>query len=161
MGREGSRRRDLEFAAVIGPMQHRLTLARAAGEIAAFAILFDLADVMAYGLPAGDLAGVVFHATAQIIAAIPLKPAAWIIDVNPAIAPPHRKRLAGVTPKKFSLGSRLARASLAWVNQLLGNSPVQSVRYFPAKTPSASISFGVSSGLNSGSKLRPSGSVSA
>ena len=32
--------------------------------------------------------------------------------------------------------------------------------YLPQKTPSASICFGVSSGLNAGSKLRPTGAVS-
>jgi hypothetical protein len=50
--------------------------------------------------------------------------------------------------------------SRACANQLAGNSLRQSVIYFPQNTPSTSISFGVSSGRNSGSKLRPIGAVS-
>jgi hypothetical protein len=41
------------------------------------------------------------------------------------------------------------------VNQSAGNSSLQSVMYFPQKTPSESISLGMSSGQKSGRKFRP------
>ena len=46
-------------------------------------------------------------------------------------------------------GDRLLSA-VARLNQDGGNSSMQSVMYFPPKTPSASICFGVRSGENSG-----------
>ena len=52
--------------------------------------------------------------------------------------------------------------STVWrrVTRFLGNSSVASVMYLPPNTPSCSICFGVSSGLNSGSKFRPVGWLS-
>jgi hypothetical protein len=63
------------------------------------------------------------------------------------------------TPKKFTLASERSGESFALANQLAGNSSVQSVMYFPPKTPRRSISGGGSSGRKSGSKLRPMGAT--
>jgi hypothetical protein len=79
--------------------------------------------------------------------------------MNPALAAPDRQRLAGIDAEIIHEQSRPDGESRARANQLAGNSSRQSVMYFPQKTPSASISFGVSSGRNSGSKLRPNRAV--
>src|SRR6476646_4286619 len=87
------------FPAVVGPMQQRLALALAAGEIARFAMPLDLADMPAHGFPTLDLARVLFGQSAdQIIAAIPLEPAARIVRMDPALSAPLRQRLAGIDP---------------------------------------------------------------
>src|SRR6185437_7205258 len=53
-------------------------------------------------LPAADLAFVFFfHSPASVITAIPLKPAARIIGMNPAFALPFRQRLAGVDAEEI------------------------------------------------------------
>src|SRR4051812_11682756 len=70
---------DSNLAAVVGPVQQRLTLAAAAGEIAGLAVRPDLADVAAERLPAFDLPRIVVMAAARVIAAVPLKPAARIV----------------------------------------------------------------------------------
>src|SRR5690606_18057677 len=100
-GRRPSRRRRVsrasKLAAVIGPMQQRLALTLAAGEIAGRAIGFDLRHMPADRLPAIDLAAVLLgHAPPPVIAAIPLEPAARIVGMDPAFLPPDRQRLAGV-----------------------------------------------------------------
>lgn len=46
----------LDLAAVVGPMQQRLTLASAAEDIATLAVALDLPDVAAHGFPSPDLA---------------------------------------------------------------------------------------------------------
>src|ERR1700691_1506754 len=75
-----------EFAAVVSPVQQRLALPAAAGHIARFAMALQLPDVAADGLPALDLPRVFFgQAASRVIAAIPLKPAARVIGVNPSL----------------------------------------------------------------------------
>src|SRR3954466_8241423 len=82
------------LAAVIGPVQQRLALAAAAGEIAALAVRPDLPDVAAERLPALDLPRIVVMAAAGVIAAVPMKPAARIVGMQPALALPFGERLA-------------------------------------------------------------------
>src|SRR3974390_65874 len=78
-------------------MQQRLPLARAAHRIPGLAVFPDLLDVTPHRLPALDLARVFLrHAAAHVIAAVPLKPAARIIGVNPTFLPPFGQRLARV-----------------------------------------------------------------
>src|SRR3974390_2367286 len=78
-------------------MQQRLPLARAAHRIPGLAVFPDLLDVTPYRLPALDLARVFLrHAAAHVIAAVPLKPAARIIRVNPALLAPFGQMLASV-----------------------------------------------------------------
>src|SRR5688572_33449973 len=70
---------------IVGPVEQGLPLFAAAGEVAAAAVLLDLRDVPADGPPALDLAIVVGPAPPQVIAAIPLKPAARIVGMDPAL----------------------------------------------------------------------------
>src|SRR5262249_38306187 len=85
------------LAAVVGPMQERLALPRPAGDSAGFAIPLHLAHVAADRLPAFDLPRVLIgNAAAHIVAAVPLKPAARVLAIDPAFPPPLRERLARV-----------------------------------------------------------------
>jgi len=68
-------------------------LFRAAVEIVLVAVLFDLRDMAAHGSPALDLALVVFATPAHVVTAIPLEPAARVVDPDPAFAPPLGQRL--------------------------------------------------------------------
>src|ERR1700761_2792586 len=87
----------LNLPAVVSPMQQRLTLPLAAGDVAGLAVLLNLPHMTANRLPAPDLPGVLVRdAAAHVIAAIPLKPAARIVLVDPALLAPHRQRLAGI-----------------------------------------------------------------
>src|SRR5262249_32003003 len=70
---------------IIGPVQQGLSLPWTASQIAAAAVLFELRDVPADGSPAADLALVVRAAAAQIVAAIPLEPAAGVLVIDPAL----------------------------------------------------------------------------
>ena len=71
-------------------MEKGLALAGAAGEVAGAAVGGDLAEVAADGFPAFDLASVfVGNAAAQVVAAVPLEPAAGVVLlVDPAFALP-------------------------------------------------------------------------
>ena len=142
-------------------MQQCLALPRAAEQVAGLAMLLELADVTPDRLPALDLPPVFLrHAPAHVIAAVPLKPAARVVGMDPAFSLPFRQRLAGIDAEEIAVHGRSPRGeSLALANQLLGNSFRQSVMYLPPKTPSASICAGVSCGLNSGSKSRPTGAL--
>jgi hypothetical protein len=76
---------------VIGPVQERLPLSPAAEKVARFAVPPNLLHVPTHGFPPFDLAAVLFrHAPAQIIAAIPLEPAARVVGVNPTLGAPFR-----------------------------------------------------------------------
>src|SRR5690349_5109237 len=89
-------RRLSNLAAVVRPMQQRLALASAAGEVAELAVALDLPHVTADRPPALDLSCVlVRHAAAQIVAAVPLEPATRIVLVQPSFATPFRQGLAG------------------------------------------------------------------
>jgi hypothetical protein len=82
-------------------MQDSLPLASAAAQIARFAVPFDLFDVPAYRFPSPDLSSVFLgHPTAHVIAAIPLKPTARVIRVNPSLRTPDGQWLAGVNPEQ-------------------------------------------------------------
>ncbi len=81
-------------------MQQRLALLSAAIKITWTAIERDLGNVAAHGLPAFDLLRVfpaptvgVGQAAAHVVAAIPLKPAARVVRMNPALRLPDQERL--------------------------------------------------------------------
>lgn len=90
---------------IIPPMQQRLPLLRPTRRIARTAIRHDLANVPSHCFPALDLAGIfaesqlaifayrIGQPAAHIVPTIPLKPAARVVFVNPALFAPHRKRL--------------------------------------------------------------------
>jgi hypothetical protein len=69
-------------------MEQRLALAPATRQIASHAMLLELGDVTPNGAPSLDLAQVIGMPPPGIVAAIPLKPAAWIIGMNPSFLPP-------------------------------------------------------------------------
>src|SRR5689334_14745905 len=90
-------------------MQQRLALPLAAGQFAGLAIALYLPHVAADRLPALDLAAIfVGHAAAQVIAAIPLEPAARIVRMDPALLAPDGQRLAGVDAVEIQFGVALA-----------------------------------------------------
>src|SRR5690349_133410 len=69
-------------------------------EVAGLAVVPDLRDVSRDRAPAFDLTGVVSGSSAHVVAAIPLEPAARILWMNPALAPPFAQRLRGVHAEK-------------------------------------------------------------
>ena len=82
---------EVDLPAIVRPVQQRLALPRAAGQVARFAVALDLPDVPADRLPALDLPLVFLrHAAAHVVTAIPLEPAARVIRVDPSLLPPHR-----------------------------------------------------------------------
>jgi hypothetical protein len=99
-----------EFAAVIGPMQQGLPLTLAAEEISSLAVFLWLTDVAADRGPAFDLSCIfVRKPPSPIIAAVPLKPAARVLRMDPALLAPHRERLAGRNAEEIHLGVRAFR----------------------------------------------------
>ena len=82
-------------------MQERLTLPGPAFQVAAAAMLFELGNMSADGAPPRDLPGVVGAPAAQVIAAVPLKPAAWVFVIDPALGAPGRQWLRGVDAKEI------------------------------------------------------------
>ena len=113
--RRGVRRPGSDLAAVIGPMQQRLALP-GRQKRPPLAIALDLPDVPAHRLPALDLPPVLLrHAAPEIIAAIPLEPAARIIGMKPAFVAPDRSGWLASTPKKLSEQSRCS--GQAWRQQ--------------------------------------------
>ena len=78
-------------------MQQRLSLPRPAHWVAGRTMPLYLRNVPPDGFPALDLPGIlVRHASAHIIPAIPLEPAARIRGVYPTFLPPDRERLARI-----------------------------------------------------------------
>jgi len=65
-------------------VQQRLALPLPAPDVVFPAVLFDLGDMPCHRFPAPDLTRVVRAAPAQVIPAIPLEPAAWIIGIDPS-----------------------------------------------------------------------------
>jgi hypothetical protein len=79
-----------EFPAVVGPMQQRLPLALPAKKITLLAIHLQLTDVPSDRRPAVDLSCIFApKPPASIIAAVPLKPAARVFRMYPALPAPH------------------------------------------------------------------------
>jgi len=86
-------------------MQQRLPLALPAKKITLLAIHLQLTDVPSDRRPAVDLSCIfVPKPPASIIAAVPLKPAARVFRMYPALPAPHRERLAGSNPEEIHLG---------------------------------------------------------
>ena len=77
-------------AAVVCPMQKSLALALTTRQVARFAMSLNLRNVPPHRLPAGDLPLILLRqAATHIVAAIPLKPTARVVGVNPALATPN------------------------------------------------------------------------
>jgi hypothetical protein len=81
--------RRLQRPTIIRPVEERLPLTRAAERISRLTISLDLMNVPTKCFPAVDLAPILIrNAAAEIVAAIPLEPSAWVVRVNPALRPP-------------------------------------------------------------------------
>ncbi|ASY67001.1 hypothetical protein SJ05684_b60190 (plasmid) [Sinorhizobium sojae CCBAU 05684] len=77
-------------------MQQRLTLPRAAVPVARLAMAAKLGQVAPHGFPSSDLSFVFAgQPPAQEVAAVPLKPAARIVGMEPALGTPQAEPLAG------------------------------------------------------------------
>ena len=153
-----------DLPAVIGPVQQRLALARAAEEVAGLAVPLDLAG-HGGGSPSSGRSGARprRHPAAHVVAAIPLEPAARIVRVDPALGAPTDERLAGIDAEEVERRvAPLRRELRAARTSSPGNSSRQSVMYLPPNTPSRSISRRRQLAAGSpGSKSRPAGAVSA
>jgi len=91
-------------------MQQRLPLSPPAEQIAGFAMFLHLARVPLDRFPPPDLPPVFLRdAPANVIAAVPLKPAARVVVMNPPFALPFRKRLARVDAEEIAGGIGAAR----------------------------------------------------
>ena len=92
-----SRASESKLPTVVGPVKKSLPLTFAAGLVTRLAVKLDLSDVSSHCLPPPDLSKVLFgHSAANIISAVPLKPAARIVGVYPSVLPPYGQRLAGI-----------------------------------------------------------------
>jgi hypothetical protein len=74
-------------------MPHGLALFATTGEIASPAVLANLSDVPSNRLPTSDLSFIIRPSPSHVVSAVPLKPAARVLFVNPACASPFRERL--------------------------------------------------------------------
>src|SRR5262249_26074847 len=79
-----------KLSRIVRPMQNRLPLTPSALHIATFAILLHLSNVTLDRLPAFDLSLIILAAPAHVVAAVPLKPAARIVFVDPSFFFPDR-----------------------------------------------------------------------
>ena len=86
-------------------MKKSLSLPFAAGLVSRLAVTFDLPNVSSHCLPPPNLPKVFLrHSAADIISAVPLKPAAWIVRVYPAVLAPYGQRLAGIDAEVVERG---------------------------------------------------------
>ena len=78
-------------------------------------VLLDLGDVPAHGAPTFDLAFIVRTATAEVIATVPLKPAARILVIDPALLAPdgewHGRIYAKIVELRIAAFGRQLRAA--------------------------------------------------
>src|SRR5262245_26975177 len=79
-----------KLSRIVRPVQNRLPLTPSALHIATFAILLHLSNVTLNRFPAFNLPLVIFAAATHVIAAVPLKPAARIVLVDPSFFFPDR-----------------------------------------------------------------------
>lgn len=84
---------ELQFSRVVGPMEQCLSLLATAAPVAGQAVGPYLRRVPPEGPPPSDLPRIVGAAPSHVVAAIPLKPAARVFMIEPALRSPDRKRL--------------------------------------------------------------------
>jgi hypothetical protein len=78
------------LSTIVGPVQQCLPLPLAAGEVALFTMPLDLRGMPFDLLPASDLPRVFLRQAApHVVAAVPLKPAARIVRMQPALPAPQ------------------------------------------------------------------------
>src|SRR3954468_10178425 len=86
----------LYLSGVVRPVEHGLPLLPPALEIARIAVLANRRHVPRNRPPSPNLPRIVGASPAQVVAAVPLKPPAWILRMDPAVATPDCKRLRRV-----------------------------------------------------------------
>jgi hypothetical protein len=91
-----------DFSRIISPVQQRLALFSPTIEVLASAVLLQLRKMTPHSSPAFNLAQIICAAAAGIIPAIPLKPAARIFVINPALLAPNRERLRCIHTEKIA-----------------------------------------------------------
>src|SRR5271165_5876151 len=102
--------RSLDLPAVVGPMQQSLALAAPAIQIAGRAVFSNGGDVARDGAPTANLAFVVSGAPPHVVPAVPLKPTARVVRMDPAFSPPLAQRLRCVDAEVVKLGIVSLRA---------------------------------------------------
>src|SRR6476661_449304 len=90
-----------DLPAVVGPVQHGLTLSPATFEIALLAIPLDRRHMAPDGAPALDLSRVVGRTAAHVVAAVPLKPPSRILRTDPTLAAPLSETYRSVHSKEI------------------------------------------------------------
>ena len=128
------------LAAVVGPVQQSLALPRPTCRVAGLAVPLDLRDVPPDGLPSSNLPRILLRDTPpHVIAAVPLKPAPWIVGMDPTFPAPDRERLAGVAPPVALDASMNASDVVGVVVSALGGAAVGLERQWSghAEGPSA------------------------
>src|SRR5689334_1554427 len=84
------------FPRIVRPVKEGLSLPSPAIQIAPGTMLLQLRTVTANGPPSFDLPQVIGMPAARVIAAIPLKPAARIVGMNPPLLAPHFEGLRSI-----------------------------------------------------------------
>ena len=92
-----------QFSTVVRPLKERLPLTRATREIARSTMPHHLRNVPPHRSPPSNLSRIIPVPATTIVSAIPLKPPARIIRVNPSFLSPHRERLTRINPKVIQL----------------------------------------------------------
>ncbi len=92
-----------DFSTVIRPMQQCLPLFFPTAHLPSGAILFDLHDMPLHGLPSFDLSLIIRAPSTHIISAVPLKPAAGVFMIYPALFKPYRQRLRRIDAEVIHL----------------------------------------------------------
>jgi hypothetical protein len=108
-------------------------LAWAAEQVALLAGALDLPDVAANSFPAPDLARIVLHATASVVATVPLEPAPRVVGMNPAFGAPNRERLARVDAEEIEFRIASLRRELRLFEPIRGELVATVVHVLPAK----------------------------
>jgi hypothetical protein len=126
--------KNLHLPAIIGPMQKRLPLLFPTTQIPFPAILPNLRNMSFHHSPPFDLPRIVLVTATHIISAIPLKPSARIIFMNPTFLSPKRKRHASLHTKKIqTVVSFFSLGKLGMLEPALGKFLDAVTHIFPTK----------------------------
>lgn len=137
-------------------MQQRLTLFGMARKIPGTTVLFHLRNMATKGGPTLYLAIIILPAAAHIIPAIPLKPSARIIFVNPPLLAPDRKWLARTHAKEIKLGVMFTTFFLlefCFTKPISGEFLRAIAHVHAAKNPECEHLFGGQFGFKTGIKM--------
>jgi len=102
----------LHPAGVIRPVQERLPLPRTAQQIATHTVSLELTNVATHVQPAANLPVIIRMTTPHVVAAIPLKPTARIVAMDPTLVTPIGQRLGGRYPEEVEAGIARFRTKL-------------------------------------------------